>query len=313
MISLFVCFILSVPMANGQGEAVNPFDLLNRIGAENLLVTKDSSSRGTIYKRRSDNPFEQYRGDVRSAAQVAAEQHAKPRVNRILQPELPTPKVPKKYSASFLFGLLLGVLILLAFTSTVYRYYIDKIFRAFFNQNILTHLHREHGGPNLIPFLMLYAIFIVVAGVFVYLSIAYFGGGTPLAPTWRWVLYCIGGVMAIVLAKHATIGFLALVSPAWRELRFYNFNIAIFHQVIGLTLLPLVLALAFAPSNLTSALIYIGLALMVLAYLFLYFRGLLIGSKYLVFNKFHFFVYLCTVEIAPAFILAKLAILAQNV
>ena len=42
-------------------------------------------------------------------------------------------------------------------------------------------------------------------------------------------------------------------------------------------------------------------------------RGLFLASKYLSFHKFHFFMYLCTVEIAPVLVVVKLLLLKAGI
>lgn len=313
VLSLCFTFLFIVPLLNAQDKAVNPFDLLTRIATDELLVAKSDSAGVQVYKTRSNNPFEQYRGEVKSVAQIKkATSKPAQRQQVVLRPPVPQPKLHKKYSVNFIFGLSLGLLLFLALTATLYRYYIEKIFRAFINHNILTHIYREHGGVNMVPYMLLYAVSVVVFGLFAYLILTHFLGNLAFSPSWKWVLYCIGGVLAVLLLKHSAVGAAALVSPAARELSFYNFTIAIFNQVAGLVLLPIVLLLAFAPNSFSSIFLYIGLAVLLVVYALLYLRGLLIGSRYLAHNKFHFFMYLCTVEIAPLFILIKLALLAQN-
>jgi hypothetical protein len=56
-------------------------------------------------------------------------------------------------------------------------------------------------------------------------------------------------------------------------------------------------------------LVFWVLGLVSIFYIYRSLRALNIGSKFLVSDQFHFLLYLCTVEVAPVVLLAKLAIM----
>ncbi|MEL6924738.1 MAG: DUF4271 domain-containing protein, partial [Bacteroidota bacterium] len=108
--------------------------------------------------------------------------------------------------------------------------------------------------------------------------------------------------------KHLILRLVAAVFPVQKEVLLYNFTIIIFNIVLGIMLMPFNLFIALATSPVAKILIYIVLGLVGLAYLYRSLRGIFIASKYLTFNKFHFFIYFCTVEIAPLAIDVKLVL-----
>ena len=71
--------------------------------------------------------------------------------------------------------------------------------------------------------------------------------------------------------------------------------------------------IAFAPSNLKLILIYLAFILIIGIYSFRVLRSLFLASKYISLHKFHFFMYLCTIEIAPVLILAKIIMLLTGI
>ncbi|NJN77358.1 MAG: DUF4271 domain-containing protein [Saprospiraceae bacterium] len=99
---------------------------------------------------------------------------------------------------------------------------------------------------------------------------------------------------------------MSYIFPFSKEMNLYNFMIAIFNFVMGIVLLPIIIFVAFTSSNTHTPLLYFALSVVLIIYLFRMIRSLLIVNKYLIHNKFHFFMYLCTVEIAPILILLKL-------
>ena len=70
-------------------------------------------------------------------------------------------------------------------------------------------------------------------------------------------------------------------------------------------MIPLLLLLAFGPSDLF--LVWGGIAIGIIALLLLtrMIRGLFIGLPYLLQHALHFFLYLCIFEIAPVLLLLK--------
>jgi len=112
-------------------------------------------------------------------------------------------------------------------------------------------------------------------------------------------------ISTVVFGKHIVLFVIREVFPIQKEIAEYNFTITLFLSILGLILMPCSLILGFAPETMaTISLYFIGIVtVLVLGYLA--FRALLIGSKFLSTNRFHFFMYLCTVEIAPLLILIK--------
>ena len=71
-------------------------------------------------------------------------------------------------------------------------------------------------------------------------------------------------------------------------------------------MVPANILIAYAPQTMTSSLVYAAIGLVGLVYLFRSLRGLFIANRFLLFHKFHFLLYICTVEIAPIIIFLKL-------
>ncbi len=107
-------------------------------------------------------------------------------------------------------------------------------------------------------------------------------------------------------AKHIALNVIAYIFPIQKEVRQYSFMIMIFNIVLGVALAPVNLIVAYSTPTTLSSLILVLFTLIGLFYLFRHLRGIMIANKYLVFHKFHFLLYICTVEIAPMMVLLKL-------
>ena len=116
----------------------------------------------------------------------------------------------------------------------------------------------------------------------------------------------VGIVCLIFIGKHLLLFIVGYIFPIQKELGLYNFTIMVFGIISGLLLLPINIVIAYVPMEIGKVVVYLSLGAIIAIYLFRIIRGLSIGSKYLVLHKFHFFIYLCTVEILPVIVLLKI-------
>jgi len=156
-------------------------------------------------------------------------------------------------------------------------------------------------------YLILYAFSLILIGTFLFVVLTHYKIAFFSAPILN-LLGCVGGVFAIFIIKHVALQILGSIFPISKEIEQYSFTIIIFGIIIGFFLLPAILLISYAPPNLTTTVIYGTFIAIGMVYLYRILRSLFIGLKYISLHKFHFFVYLCTIEIAPLLVLAKLII-----
>jgi len=106
-------------------------------------------------------------------------------------------------------------------------------------------------------------------------------------------------VVAAYLGKHAILAFSDFLLQIGKEIQVYNFSVRIYGIAIGMILMPINIIFSLEYQGLEIILIYLALAAIALILLLRITRGLLMARPYLPLHLFHFFVYLCTVEIAP--------------
>ena len=247
------------------------------------------------------NPFEKVTG---------AEVYSNPiGVNRIGNNRNATQRIKVKTNESrikrFIFISIMIMLMLTAALSTFFRHFIFKTFESFKSDNLLRTNYRATGSTVAFPYIFLEAFFVVNAALTLFLIMTKldYGSGYYLKD----FAYCFLLMLLVVLGKHLVLTFMAYIFPVEKDVRIYNFTISNFYIILGLILVPINLFFAFAPDNFSDILLLITAILTVLLLLYLSFRGILIGSKYLTANRFHFFMYLCVVEIAPLFLITKMA------
>jgi len=301
-IKLICCFISL--LIGGQVFAQsgsNPFEMQFRKDKKNLakgieITPADNSSTNPSL----DNPFNVIRTPQKITPKVAIEETPKPKVETTQKTEV------VQNDKNFRFWLTMGMLIFLAIISTIYNSYLVRSYRAFSNENVMRMLQRELGTASFLPYYFLYTMFFLNAGVFIYLLMTYYGAMAEMSYL-TLAFYSVVGMVALLLLKHLVISILGVVFPIEKETSLYNLTITIFGIVTSLVLFVSNIFLMYVPENLIPIVIYITLGLLGIIYLFRTVRGISVASKFLNHNKFQFFIYLCTVELAPILILWKMA------
>ena len=161
------------------------------------------------------------------------------------------------------------------------RSYPIALIKATYNQNQLRSLFKEaFKGNHMMIFGILYFIFIINAGIFTYLSFK---------------IFQMASLVMLVLAQ---------VFPLEKEAAFFSFTIGIHNLALGLALMLINICLSFVDEETGKMLIFSGLSLILVLYALRQIRGLLNNIPTILSGKFHFIIYLCTVEIAPWILLA---------
>jgi hypothetical protein len=205
-----------------------------------------------------------------------------------------------------LVGILLALIGFLTFSVSVNRGSVGKAWRGFMNDGALTLLQREaYGLVGLTPYYLLYVNFLLNAAFFTFLVTRYFSDGAY--NNFRFLLFCLLGAVFVFLFKHVLLEVVRRLYPVEKEVQRYSFLILVFNCVLGLFLLPFNLVLTFSPEPFQAPLMFWTLGLISVFYTYRALRALLIGSKFLSGDLFHFLLYLCTVEAAPVLFLIKTA------
>lgn len=287
---LFTLILISL---NIQAQAGNPFDISPRLkdtfAGEAAAVQQDSPQQV-----KKVNPFDII---------AAPDENGLKRQPRAVTSQ---PAPSKNNSAVFRFVLVVFILSMLAFLLTILRTIAAKSFSAFLNSNMLNQLYREQEGRGISPFLLLYAMFLINLGIFLFLTAGAFNIDLS-ANQFFALLLCLLASFGLFVGKHILLGLVSFIFPVQKEISRYHFLIIIYGIVIGFLLVPFNLLLAFGPQGWLRMTVYTALIVIGLIYVYRYIRGMAIASKFLVFHKFHFLLYICTIEITPVIIILKLA------
>lgn len=286
-------------------EGPNPFDLTFRLSAGRLAPTNKTSPDVVAVApgAGNDNPFELRKRPVPKSKRPTVAPAARKPWFSLPQPSRGKDSAQARQRIQFL--VVSVIFVLLAFLMTLLRSVVGRTYQAFLKENLLSQLFREVEGRGIWPFLLLYLLFLFNVGSFIYFALQYWKVTTPFSP-WGLFGLCLLGVTLLVLAKHIVLAIIGFIFPVEKEENRYQFLIIVFGIMLGLFLAPVNILLAYGPNNIHPYLVQGTLGGVVLVYLFRILRGILIANRFIALHKFHFLLYICSVEVAPVIILYKL-------
>ncbi len=205
---------------------------------------------------------------------------------------------------AWLFYILLVPIVMFMYIRFFHSKDLNALFKAYFNFNLSIQLYRVQEKPLTLMVLLLNIIFIMVFGMYLFFLTKYFSLHYPLGEI-QLYLILVSGVGCIYIVKYIFIKFIAFIFPFGEELGFYNFHVFMSLRVMGLAYIPVVVVLAFAPDHIKELIIWPSIIGFFGITIYRYLRGINIGKRYILFKKFHFFIYLCTLEIIPIIVLFK--------
>lgn len=284
MIARLIFLILTACTQATAQTAPNPFDLLPRTNTPVVSL--------------SDNPFDiaQPRNPIPSSGIQPIPKTKEPVIPRLS---------PEEQFKAFIFTITVSILTLLTLLVTIFRSIYQHSYRAFLNENILNQLLRESQQTSFLPYIIPYTFFFVNAGTLIFLVNHHFGYNYPEGLWQGWGIIT-GSITLLFILKHLVLSIFGFIFPVGKETAAYNFTIIIFGIILSIALVPANVFIAYGPESLTHTAILITFGLIGLSYAFRSLRALIIANNFLLSNKFHFFLYLCTVEIVPVLIIIKL-------
>jgi hypothetical protein len=206
--------------------------------------------------------------------------------------------------------LLFTLLLLLSFYSyvlVVYRKEVFKTLQAFKNISWTIQPFREQKNIFTPYSLFSSSLYILSIGHFVFVAINLWLTRFEQEQDWRFsmLLFCILIVLLLFIVKQGQVKIFGLIYPVGQQMDYYNFVISNNSRVCGLFLTPILFLMVYPPDVIKYFVMYTLLAILAALYLFRYIKSGIASSKIITSNKLHFFIYLCSVEIAPVIIILK--------
>ena len=202
------------------------------------------------------------------------------------------------------FYLIIGMLFYLAFIKVTFPKYFFNLFQLIFQSPVRQKQTREQLQQNNLAALFSNILFILNASIFVSL----------IAVKNAWVdlsLYNCMAYSAIAFTGLYLFKFLFLWFSGWlfsqREaIGNYSFIVFLTNKVMGVFLIPAILLLAFSPVSVQDFAYNTAIIIISILFVYRYLISFSIVRASLKVSAFHFFLYLCTCEVLPMFVLYKL-------
>ncbi|QES89983.1 DUF4271 domain-containing protein [Rhizosphaericola mali] len=203
-----------------------------------------------------------------------------------------------------LFYIVGGIFFVFGLVRTAFPRYVDNLFYTFFSP--ASRGKKEMVlGQNKLPSLLTNIVYCIGFGFL--LTLVLYKFGTKKIDLIEYWIYITLGLAGIYFVKFVTISLSGYIFNAKEDAGTYANIVFQINKIIGFISLPFILIFAFVGNpNLDHNLLTIGAIILVALLIYRYIISFSLIAKNLQLNAFHFFLYLCTVEIIPILVLYKL-------
>lgn len=218
---------------------------------------------------------------------------------------MPDPIIINRPIPDWLTVIVIGLLLWLTWVRTMYDYKWNFFIRSIFTERYIGKLMKDDINILQKLFYALFVVFIIASGIYLYRSLQLcqvpllmgYSGFRLLA------LLCLF-LSGIYVIKLFILKLNGIIFNAQKEFDEYINIVLLYNNVTGILLLPVVVWLLWGPYKIHM--IYVGVGIIFLMYLYRVIRGLNIGFSNRKVSKIYLFYYLCALEICPMLVGIKL-------
>ena len=209
------------------------------------------------------------------------------------------------HGKEMLFYVVIFLLIIFGLLKLAFAKYFGDLLRVFFRTTLKQRQIKEQLIQTPLPSLMFNIFFVASAGLYMNFLFHHFKF-TPVNNFWLMYLYCCIGLSVVYLVKYVGLKICGWLFNMRQAADSYIFIVFIINKVVGFSVLPFIILLAFTDGTVYT--VSLILSLFSVGGLFLYRFILGYGAIHneVKFNLFHFFLYICAFEIAPLLLIYKL-------
>ena len=224
-----------------------------------------------------------------------------------LKPQNSLPVAVSRETPDWLFFVLLLIIALLTWLKVFYRKNVIQIFEAFFSNVIANQIIRDENILVQRASVLLTITFNLAAALLLYLLSEIYDWQVPYAGSGfsKFIIFALLISFAYT-AKFIILKFAGFIFRVDKAIATYIFNIFIINNVLGIILILLVIGIAYLPSNTIIYLAPAAAMFVIIAYIYRFLRGIIIGFSYKSYSNLYLFLYLCALEIAPLIVFVKL-------
>jgi len=202
------------------------------------------------------------------------------------------------------------IFVIIAFTwIRVFYFKINKqLTAAFFSNSIANQVVRDENILVQRASILMSFVFYLSASLFIYQVSIFFNWDYPFLGEGLLRFFVVSLLVAFAYSfKMVLLKGLGEIFNLDRPVASYIFNIFLINNMLGLMLIPVVVAIAFVFTYSVGIVIYTGVVLVIIAFIYRLVRAFTIWLTLPGVSIFYLILYFCTLEIAPLVILIKLA------
>jgi hypothetical protein len=207
-----------------------------------------------------------------------------------------------------IFYALLVLVFLMAICKRFFPRYFSNMFRVFFNSSLRQSQLTDQLIQEKVPSLFFNCLFITAVAFYIsilfsmyYLEIRYFNCHIFL-------IVCIALVI-IYIIKFLSLKFIGWISGYRQEADIYIFIIFLINKIIGICLLPIIVAMTFTDITFSNVAVLLSFILIGLMLLMRFFRSYGLLQHRLNVNPFHFLLYIIAMELLPIALIYKAGVM----
>jgi len=205
----------------------------------------------------------------------------------------------------FVFVILMILLAALTYVKTAFSKQLKEMLQSVFNQNLSQQIFRTQSGEISFADVLLNLNFIVVISLYTRFFLTRYAHVLSLE-SFSSVLFLIFLFTLFYVGKIIVIEFIGRIFELQQVCEEYIFNFSTLCKTLGLALLPALFIFYVAPVRFFNF-IFIITILFFLSFLLIFvWRALSTAYKLLYRSVYHFFIYVCVVEISLMFLFIKL-------
>lgn len=212
----------------------------------------------------------------------------------------------KPSGKDLIFYLLTGLVTALACIRLIFPKYLKNLFMLFMQTSIRQKQTREQLLQNNLASVFLNILFVTSAGIYITLFIQY--KQWVDISFYQLLFYCVSILFIIYIGKYLFLAFSGWVFNVPEATNAYTFIVFLVNKVLGIVLIPFVLMITFSPLPIKQIAITISAGVAIILFMYRYLISFGVIRANLKVSAFHFFLYLCAVELLPLLLIYKLLV-----
>jgi hypothetical protein len=204
-----------------------------------------------------------------------------------------------------IFYSMIALLIFFALIKNGFNRYLHDLFKIFFRTTVNQRQIKEQLLQSPLPSLFFNIFFLLSIGMFLALVLRYFKLGGSIN-FWMLFLYCVFGLVAIYGVKFLSLKLLGWIFQVSEAIDGYIFIVFTTNKVIGITLLPFLVVMAFTYGFINEATMNLGMVLVLGLFAYRFFLSYVSIQRQVRISFFHFLLYLFAFELIPLLLINKL-------